>query len=43
MVQKDLPLKHVLYNSGFTKRLTKWALELYEFEVSFEERKVLKA
>lgn len=33
----------MLYRSDLTKRLTKWAIELSEFEVPFEVKKELKA
>lgn len=43
VVRKDLPLKQVLYIPGLAGRLTKWTIELSEFEIFFEARKTLKA
>lgn len=43
MVQTDLPLRNVLYQPDLAERLTKRAIELSLFEISFEVRKALKA
>lgn len=42
VVQIDLPLRNVLYRLNLTGRLTKWAVELCEFEIYFEARTDLK-
>lgn len=41
VVRTYLPLKHVFYRPDMVGRLTKWAIELSEFKISFEARKVL--
>lgn len=42
-VRTNLPLKQVLYIPYLSKQMTKWSIEIFEFDVSFEPRKALKA
>ena len=41
-VLTDQPLKQVLQKPECSGRLTKWAIELSEYDISFESRKMIK-
>jgi ribonuclease HI len=43
VVRTDQPLKQVLFRPDLAGRMTKWSVELSEFDISFESRKALKA
>lgn len=43
VVRTDQLLKHVLFRPDLTERMTKWSIELSEFDIMFEEKKALKA
>lgn len=43
VVRTDLPLKQVLYQPDSSGRLTKWSIEMSEFDVCYEAKKALKA
>lgn len=42
VVRTDQPLKHVSFRPDLEGRMTKWSIELSEFNITFDARKKLK-
>lgn len=43
IIRTNLPLRQILYRLDLAETLTKWVVDLTEFEISIKSRKALKA
>jgi hypothetical protein len=43
VVRADQPLKQVLFQPDLAERMTKWSIELSEFDIAFKARRTFKA
>ncbi|XP_061353647.1 uncharacterized protein LOC133298401 [Gastrolobium bilobum] len=43
VVQSDLPIRQILHKPDLAGRMMAWAVELSEFDISFESRKAIKS
>ncbi|KAF8085650.1 hypothetical protein N665_0654s0003 [Sinapis alba] len=43
VVLTDLPLRIILQNANKSRRLSKWAIELSEYDISYKSRPTIKA
>lgn len=43
IVLTTVPLRHVMHKPDLTRRMTKWVLELSEYEIDFKPRRAMQA